>query len=327
MVERLAAAPGGLDEHLELGRHLLLVDEVAEPLGAQRAVEVLLAARQAGVGEPLLRAVLGGGRGGGLLGLLDPGVARDAHVLAPSVGGAPKRGADQLLGAVALGAVEQPLGLGQGVAQVHEPVAGEAALIARRSTACPAGMPSVSSPATFSRSSTISRSAVRLPTPGRGLEALRIPGGDRPQELSRRPAREDRDRHLRPDSRDRGEVEEEIALLLAREPVQRQRVVAGHQMGVQGRLLAARGHRLERLGGDRQAVADAARLDHHVVGTADQDLAAHRGDHPTRTSGFLVSSACAGRAWPAWQIATASASEAWSDSGGCDRPSSAPTMR
>ena len=83
MVERLAAAPGGLDEHLELRRHLLLVDEVAQPLGAKRAVEVLLAARQAGVGEALLGAVLGGGIGGGLLGLLDPGVARDAHVLAP----------------------------------------------------------------------------------------------------------------------------------------------------------------------------------------------------------------------------------------------------
>ena len=83
VVERLAAAPGGLDEHLELRRHLLLVDEVAQPLGAKRAVEVLLAAGQAGVGEALLGAVLGAGVGGGLLGLLDPGVTRDAHVLAP----------------------------------------------------------------------------------------------------------------------------------------------------------------------------------------------------------------------------------------------------
>ena len=86
-------------------------------------------------------------------------------------------------------------------------------------------------------------------------------------------------------------MEEEVALLLAREPVQRQRVVAGDQVGVQGGLLAPRGHRLERLRRDRQAVADAARLDHDVVGTADEHLAANRGDHPTWTSGSLASNA------------------------------------
>ena len=77
------------------------------------------------------------------------------------------------------------------------------------------------------------------------------------------------------------------------------------------------GHGLQRLGRDREAVADAAGLDHDVVGPADQDLAADRGDHPTGTSRLPGgSSACAGRAWPAWQIATASASAAWSDCGG-----------
>ena len=39
---------------------------------------------------------------------------------------------------------------------------------------------------------------------------------------------------------------------------------AGHQVGVQSRLLAPRGHGLERLRRDRQAVPDAARLDHEL---------------------------------------------------------------
>ena len=166
-----------------------------------------------------------------------------------------------------------------------------------------------------------------LADPGRGLEALRVPGGDRPQELPRRPSREDRDRHLGADSRDRGEMEEEVALLLAGEPVQRQRVVARHQVGVEGRLLAPRGHRLERLRGDRQAVADAARLDHHVVGAPDQDLAPNRGDHPTGTSGAA--------AWSALRVAdVARVADGHRERvggvvrfGGCARPSRAPTMR
>ena len=79
VVERLAAAPGGLDEHLELRGDLLLVDEVGQALGAKRAVEVLLAASEAGVGQALRGAVPLGGVAG-FPGLLDPGVARDAHV-------------------------------------------------------------------------------------------------------------------------------------------------------------------------------------------------------------------------------------------------------
>src|SRR6266516_6945461 len=122
-------------------------------------------------------------------------------------------------------------------------------------------------------------------------------------------------------------MEEEVAFLLIGKPVQRQRIVAGNQVGVQSRLLAPRGHGLERLRRDRQAVPDAARLDHDVVGAANQHLAADGGDHPTRTSGSGASNTCAGRVWPAWQIATARASAAWSDSGGRGRPSSIPTMR
>ncbi len=120
-----------------------------------------------------------------------------------------------------------------------------------------------------------------LADPRHGLEALRVAGGDRPQQLARGAAGEDRDRDLGADAGDRGQVQEEVALLLAGEAVERQRVVAGDEVGVQGRLLAAGGHRLQGLGGDREPVADAGRLDHDVIGTANQNLAADRGDHPT----------------------------------------------
>ena len=52
---------------------------------------------------------------------------------------------------------------------------------------------------------------------------------------------------------------------------------------MQRRLLAAGRHGLQGLGRDREPVADAAGLDHDVVGPADEHLAAHRGDHPTAT--------------------------------------------
>src|SRR5213079_3442681 len=53
VVERLAAPPRGLDEDPELTGDLLLVDEVGEPLRAERAVELVVGAREVGVGEAL----------------------------------------------------------------------------------------------------------------------------------------------------------------------------------------------------------------------------------------------------------------------------------
>ncbi len=79
-------------------------------------------------------------------------------------------------------------------------------------------------------------------------------------------------------------MQEEVPLLLAREPVKRQRVVAGDQVGVERRLLAAARNGLQGLRGDREAIADAARLDHDVVRPPDQHLAANRGDHADPTS-------------------------------------------
>ena len=67
----------------------------------------------------------------------------------------------------------------------------------------------------------------------------------------------------------------------------------------------------QRLGRDGQAVADPARgLDHHVVGAADRHLAGDERDHPA------TAAAAASGAWLAWQMATASASAAWSGRGG-----------
>src|SRR5207302_9757730 len=83
-------------------------------------------------------------------------------------------------------------------------------------------------------------------------------------------------------------------------------------------VLAHGRHGLERLGRDREPVADAAALDHDVVGPPDHHAPSHRGDH---ASAFVRAAALA------WQMATARASAAWSGSGGVGSLSSAPTMR
>ena len=165
VVERLAAAPGGLDEDLELRGDLLLVDEVGEPLRAQRAVEVLLAAREAGVGQALRGAVrLAASPASGLL---DPGVAGDAHVLAPlpsAARAAPRRSAPPALSPSA--AVEQPLGLGERVAEVHQAVAGERARVAVLRRRWPAGIAlgrARRRPSRAARRSAARRSACRRP--------------------------------------------------------------------------------------------------------------------------------------------------------------------
>ena len=127
--------------------------------------------------------------------------------------------------------VEQLLGLERRVAEVDEAVAGEVAgvpalgerlddlLLERAGDLVaqldddPLGRP--------------------LADPGDGLEALRVAGGDRPQQLARRAAGEGRDRDLGPDPADRDQLAEEVALLLGGEAEEGQRVVAGDQLGVQ----------------------------------------------------------------------------------------------
>src|SRR5262249_26047434 len=113
---------------------------------------------------------------------------------------------------------------------------------------------------------------------------------------------------------------------------------ARDEVGVKRRLLSPRGNGFQGLVGDREHVADAAGLDHDMVGAADEDLAADRGDHPARACGrspaapigtFAPGAPAAGPApaWLAWQIATASASAVWSECGGSGRPRIDPTMR
>ena len=119
-----------------------------------------------------------------------------------------------------------------------------------------------------------------LANAGRRLEPLCVPRGNGSQEIARRAPGQDGDRDLGPDPRDGRQVQKEVPLLLAREAIEGQRIVACDQVGMQGRLLAPRRHRLERLRRYREAVADASRLDHHVVGAAHEHLAANRGDHP-----------------------------------------------
>ena len=214
---------------------------------------------------------------------------------------------------------EQRLGLGERVAEVHQPVASKQARLgrlgARRFRAQTA---SSSSPVTFSRSSTMTRSAVRLPIPGTAWKRLASPAAIARSSSRGLPPERIAMRDLGPDAADRDQMQEEVALLLAGEAVERHRVVADDQVRVQHRLLAAGRHGLQRLGGDGELVADAAGLDDDVVGPADKHLAADRGDHEAATARATAAVAiasrganeCEGRTWLAWQIATARASAA-----------------
>ena len=74
------------------------------------------------------------------------------------------------------------------------------------------------------------RSAVRLPMPGHGLQARDVAGGERGDQLARRAAAEHGQRHLRPDRLHADQQQEEVALLLGGEAVERQRVVADDQV-------------------------------------------------------------------------------------------------
>ena len=155
-----------------------------------------------------------------------------------------------------------------------------------------------------------------------GLQAGDVAGHERGDELARGAAAEHGERHLRPHRLHPDEGQEEVALLLGGEAVEGQRVVAHDQVRVQRDGAAHAGDLAQRLGRDGQAVADPARgLDHHVVGAADRHLAGDERDHPA------TAAAAANGAWLAWQMATASASAAWSGRGGSGSESSAWTIR
>ena len=107
-----------------------------------------------------------------------------------------------------------------------------------------------------------------LADPRHGLEPRGVAGGDGGEQLARRAAREHRQRQLRPDRLHSDQHQEEVALRLGGEAVERERVVADDQVRVQGRVLADRRRVAQRLGRDRQPVADAAAGDDDVVACA-----------------------------------------------------------
>src|SRR5205823_4534525 len=112
------------------------------------------------------------------------------------------------------------------------------------------------------------------------------------------------ERDLRADRLHPEQHQEQLALLLAEEAIQLQRVIANDEMGVERNLLANGRNVPERLRRDREAVADAADVDDDMIGAADDHGARHERDHSRAT-------ASASGARLASQIATASASAAW----------------
>ena len=196
VVERLAAGARRLDEDRELVLDRALADEVLERARAQRAVELLVGPtpRRSGAAR---RPVCG---------------CRSRHRAAFSARG------DQVLGRLAVGAVEQLVGL------------------LRRVKPRPTRPSRASVRGSSDRVTTISSAdAARdllaqldddplggaLADPGHGLEARRVAGGDRVQELARRAAGQDR---RAPPSGPTPwtpiSMQEELALLLGREAVE-----------------------------------------------------------------------------------------------------------
>ncbi len=108
---------------------------------------------------------------------------------------------------------------------------------------------------TFSRSSTMIRSAVRLPIPGTAWKRAASPPAIAPSSSRGEPPESTASGDLRTDRLDREQHQEQLALLLVSEAVQRQRVVAHDQMGVQRRLAPDRRNVAQGLGRHRGAVA------------------------------------------------------------------------
>ena len=162
------------------------------------------------------------------------------------------------------------------------------------------------------------RSAVRLPMPGHGLEAGRVAGGDRVQELARRAAGEHRERHLRAHALHADQHQEQLALLLGREAEEvhaRRRAARGACAAAPPRPPAARprASRPRPPGGSRRPPPRSR--PRRAAGTSTSRA-------PRRSrAGFCARGRDAFRRAPAgsgapfaWQIATASASAAWSGS-------------
>ena len=147
------------------------------------------------------------------------------------------------------------------------------------------------------------RSAVRLPMPGTAVSRLTSPAASAAISSRGEPPQSTARAIFGPDRLHADQQQEEVALLLGGEAVEGQRVLADDQVREQRDRLARGRHLAQRLGRDRQAVADArGGLDDDVVGAADGDLAGDERDH--RAAAITAASG----AWLAWQTPTASAS-------------------
>src|SRR5205823_13104664 len=106
----------------------------------------------------------------------------------------------------------------------------------------------------------------------------------------------------------------QLAFVLGGESVKLQSVVADHELRVEHDLLPYGWHVAERLGRDRQLVADPAATHNDVARASEQDLPRDQRDHTAPT-------ALASGARLRSHTATASASAAWSDAGCSASPS------
>ena len=251
MVQRLAARLRGLDRDRELLLERRLADEVLQPARAQRAVELVL-----------VDQVLGG---------LD--ARRGAHDLRAGAQGV----GDERLGRVVGCVAQQLVGLDDAEAELDEPVARQPArVVAARDHDLLRAAPTAADLLAQLDDDPLGRA---LADPRHGLQPRDVAGGERLDQLARRAAAEHRERDLRADGLHADQREEQIALLLGREAEERERVVAHDEMAVQRDRLADRRDLAQRLGRDRQPVADPAGQDDDVVGAADGDLAADECDH------------------------------------------------
>ncbi len=102
-------------------------------------------------------------------------------------------------------------------------------------------------------------------------------------QLLRCRARDDRERHLRPDSRDREQLHEQLPLGSVGEPVQLQGVLAHVQVRLQGDFLAALGLSESPLGRMKE-VADAPHVEDDALGAPRCHFPTKGRDHRAITS-------------------------------------------
>ena len=151
-----------------------------------------------------------------------------------------------------------------------------------------------------------------------------VAGRDAPLQRVHRIAGEQRERLGRPEPRDAEQRDEEPALPLRREAVERERVLAHDEVRLQlhGLRMLARGACRGRGGMDAQP--DAPHLHHQAVGVCLDEAPGQARNHRAALARANRASA---RALQAWQRASASASAAWSLSGASGSESSCRTMR